>query len=827
MTSFYTKLSENILNSAGYKAAATILFNAYMKKVAGEEHKLERDIVRKLTTSLQYFYQADNDHLNREGSEILSMLLYVATDETPELIMIAEHVFNETGDFPNIDLLREKFPNKFIEVSIFDKARKIFRKSLNTVKEIDHPLTDYQRNLWEYLVLGEDIITSAPTSTGKTHIILKYLITQVANGHGAFAAIVVPTRALISEVAAKVHSIAKETMCENDIEVCTFPKEGAFKDKSVFVMTQERLSETLQVNFLTFDYLFIDEAHSISDKGRGVLLHMTIEKFLETSNPQIIISMPSPKYLKAFNSVFKDTEFLTRTTTHSPVAKIFIETRLDGRNIVLAKKDNPSSIVVIDKKFQGSKLANIVYRLGKGESNIVYSNKTNECEKVADDIATLIPQEKNDPRLAEAADYVSKFIHPNFTLADNLKKGVAFHYGPLPGVVRQMVESLAREGVIDFIACTSTLAEGINLPARNLFLKNPMQFTDIGEKAEKLEEVRLNNITGRAGRMLEHFAGNIFLVEPDKWKFKDYFDPDEHQEDKIATYYQVLNDDVDRIINILKGRYEHSQNNTYTYYSVANKLLREFESDEIAKTLSARELKLSPKHKNILLQELQNAYDRLEVSPLILAANPTIGYLQQNNLLNFLREQKNLSNWALPHPMDQSLYDKLTKICSKLCDFGIFLPNANSIMPTCVIAKKWIQGSPLYLIVAEQMSHFPERGCNRNVRNVITIINNDIRFKMASALRCYQFLLTYVAQRRGIDINSVKLHGFIEIGGCDDRFVQLVNLGLSRETALEVHRILGKNIEVASLATLRSLHKSGVLDSAHRITQKEIENLLL
>lgn len=219
MTSFHTKLSDKIISSDGYRVASDQLFNAYIKKTAGEEYAIDRSVIKNLTTSMQYFYQSEDELVRKEGAELLSMLLYVSAEETQEIVAIADYVFNEAGDFPNISLLQEKFPNIEFKVSAFDEARRDLRKSLNTVEEIDHPLTDYQRSLWEDLMDGEDIITSAPTSTGKTHVILQYLVDEVANSGGAFAAIVVPTRALISEVSSKVYDIAKKESVENDIEI--------------------------------------------------------------------------------------------------------------------------------------------------------------------------------------------------------------------------------------------------------------------------------------------------------------------------------------------------------------------------------------------------------------------------------------------------------------------------------------------------------------------------------------------------------------------------------------------------------------------------------
>lgn len=824
MTELYTKLSRDIFQNDDFKIASHALFEAYIRKTACDEYSIDSDVVRKLTTSVQYFYRSSDYEMRREGAELLSMLLAVAPDKAPELVGIADHIFAEAGDFPNIELLEKKFPGKKFKLCLFDEIRKDLRRSLNTVDVIGHVLTDYQRNLWEHLISGEDIITSAPTSTGKTHIILKFLIEKVANSSASFAAVVVPTRALISEVASKIYELTKEIEQENNIEVCTFPKEAVFSEKTIFVMTQERLSETLYSNLLSFDYLFVDEAHNIADKNRGVLLHMTLQKLLENSTPQIIISMPSRRYLNAFAHVFGDTEFITRSTSHSPVAKLFIEARLSARDIVLRRKGNEKS-VKINKNFTSSKLANIVRRLGANESNIIYCNRTNDCERVANQIADLIPQFKDNLRLEEAADYVETFINKDFTLANNLKKGVAFHYGPLPDVVRRLVETLARENLIDFIACTSTLAEGVNLPAKNLFLKNPKQFSGIGEAYVRLEDVKLDNITGRAGRMIEHFAGNIFLVEPEQWDIKDYFESSE-EADKISTYFQVINDSFDHIVGILKGILEASSGNASAEYSVANKLIREYESETILRTMQAKEISLSARHKSSLINAVKTAYENLIVSPFTLEANPTIGYLQQNRLYNFLYERKNLSEWVLTHPMSPEFYDRLIKNCTILQENGIFLPD-NTIEVMCTIANKWIKGRPLHSIIADQIKRNPEKDCNSNVRKIIRTINNDIRFKMASALRCYQHLLTDVVAQRGENITSVSLHGYIEAGGWQERLIQLINLGLSRETAIEIHHLLSKGVDISSFNSLRALLRSGQLKGMHPITRKEVERLIL
>lgn len=694
MTNIYEDLSDKIATNPKFTKACETLFEAYIKKIAKEEYTLEKSTVKKLSTSIQYFYRSGIQEYENEGSSLLSMLLSVAGDNTLELIAIAENVFTHSGDFPNVRLLNEKYSAVLLNTSYLDSTLRDLKQTLNTVAPINHPLTDYQRSLWENLSKYNDIITSAPTSTGKTHLILQYLVHEIVQSDGAFAAVIVPTRALISELAGKIYEIASTSENRSDIEICTVPKGGPYKDKTIFVMTQERLFEILQNRDLSFDYLFIDEAHNISDQSRGVLLHLTLQTLLEDSFPQIIISMPSPRYLNAFDSVFNEVDFTRQTTNHSPVSKILMPVTLKGRKICVSRLGFNHN-VLIDKDFTGTnqQIAKIVYRLGKEESNIVYRNKTNHCEDTARDIATQIPNNLNNKDLEEAADYVEKFLHKDFTLASSLRKGVAFHYSPLPGVIRNMIEGLARDGIINFIVCTSTLAEGVNLPAKNLFLKNPTQETPRGEKSARLDDVKLDNITGRAGRMLSHFSGNVFLIDHDDWTFPDYFEEREETADKIPTFFKVINDDLPGVIDALDGAYSHEESNQFSYYTIANKLLKEMNSGTLSSTLQAKELSIKQEDRDFLEKSIKSAYQKLKVATFTLEANPTIGFIQQNKLYKFLSDKEDLRNWLLPHPKSGELYDKLEMICQALHSAGIFLPQDEvTVKYACLIAKKWMTG---------------------------------------------------------------------------------------------------------------------------------------
>ena len=102
--------------------------------------------------------------------------------------------------------------------------------------------------------------------------------------------------------------------------------------------------------------------------------------------------------------------------------------------------------------------------------------------------------------------WIAENYHPEWPVARGNEHGLAIHHGRLPRSLGQLFVRLFNEGEIKVLICTSTLIEGVNTSAANVFVYDKkINRTDF-------DFFSFANIRGRVGRMMRHFVGNAFLV---------------------------------------------------------------------------------------------------------------------------------------------------------------------------------------------------------------------------------------------------------------------------------------------------------------------------
>jgi len=104
------------------------------------------------------------------------------------------------------------------------------------------------------------------------------------------------------------------------------------------------------------------------------------------------------------------------------------------------------------------------------------------------------------------------------------KLGIYTHHSNTPHGIRLALEFGMQRGLISFIACTSTLAQGVNLPIRYLIVQG------VNQGAGRVKVRDFQNLIGRAGRAGMHTEGIVLFADStvydnkwtrgESWKFR-------------------------------------------------------------------------------------------------------------------------------------------------------------------------------------------------------------------------------------------------------------------------------------------------------------------
>ena len=291
----------------------------------------------------------------------------------------------------------------------------------------------------------------------------------------------------------------------------------------IFVMTPERLLHMMIGKpQIKIDFLFVDEAHKISDRGgRSTYYYKVIAQLSKMKEMPTVIfaspNIPNPEvYLSLIPKINID-EVKKLASKYTPVCqfKYFLDL-CEGQAYFY--NDYSKSLSSIGKIPQEDELSDIVNRVGSTQQNIIYCNSRQKVVDYAVQYASKLPI-KDDEKLISLANDIRNEVHNDCYLADLIQRGVAYHVGYLPTNIRLRIEKSFVDGILRTIFCTSTLVEGVNLPADNLFI------TSYRNGNSNMDEVEFRNLVGRVGRIKYNLYGNVFLIRmEDRLKTQNYID---------------------------------------------------------------------------------------------------------------------------------------------------------------------------------------------------------------------------------------------------------------------------------------------------------------
>lgn len=359
----------------------------------------------------------------------------------------------------------------------------------------------------------------APTSYGKSELISKSLSLY----RDSNVCILVPTKSLLAQTR---HRVISSLGTIDRRKVITHPEMYQNTDRNfIAVLTQERLLRILKKNSnLQFALVFIDEAHNLFEEGDRAKLLSTVVAMLYKRNPQT-----SFKFLSPF---LVDVENLKILHAGYVVEKHIVKENIKSERYILCDlKYGDGKLRRYDPVFDKSRdiaadtFTNpiSIVRANKGKKNVVYFNRPKNLESFSRELSNNNPQVESS-RLNAACDNLKGYLHAEYNLIDCLRRGVAYHHGSVPDNVRLYVEELfSTTAELSFLATTSTLLEGVNIPADKLFMLEQKK------GLSNLSASQFKNLAGRVCRFKEIFnpgTGTLSLLEPEIYivNSKEYSD---------------------------------------------------------------------------------------------------------------------------------------------------------------------------------------------------------------------------------------------------------------------------------------------------------------
>jgi len=342
-----------------------------------------------------------------------------------------------------------------------------------------------------------NVVASAPTASGKTALAELAIIKTLRDGGTAL--FIAPLRALTNEkerewdrFEALGYSVYVVTG-ERDLN----PRRAERAD--VLVMTPEKVDSATRKHdsgrygFVTaVDCCVIDEVHLLDSEKRGSVLEVTIARLRRLCEPRIVAlsaTMPNiddvaawldapPEATFAFGDQYRPVDLHADVKTYTHGENAFADKyRRLYRALDLAEphlRDDGQALVFVASR----------------------QDTVRAAEKARDVLAERdIPMgARGDFDFHEETQTLA-----NDTLRQSVLDGVAFHHAGLSREDKNRIEAWFRAGRISLLFSTSTLAWGVNLPARCVVIRDT-KLHDPLEGEVDMSPIDVLQMLGRAGR---------------------------------------------------------------------------------------------------------------------------------------------------------------------------------------------------------------------------------------------------------------------------------------------------------------------------------------
>ena len=362
----------------------------------------------------------------------------------------------------------------------------------------------------------KNLLVSAPTASGKTLIATLAMINNLINNNGKVVYLS-PLRALAAEKFSEFKKIEKIPLGRKiKVQISTGDFESIDKtleQSDVIILTNEKMDSLIRhgaewVNDIRL--VIADEIHLVGDQDRGPTLEMVLTKLkLLESKPQIIA--------------------LSATITNADELSEWLDCTLvenDWRPVPLSEGVyNEGGVTMDDGKYfevepslRGPSVDLGAESVKDGGQSLLFAEtrmrSASLATKAADVISKYLKKSEQDELEKISKKILGKNEHTQLvkTLAELVKKGVAFHHAGLNQNCRETIETEFRKGTIKLLSSTPTLASGVNLPARRVVIASIVRYNSRIGANRPISILEYKQLCGRAGRPQYDDYGEAIIV---------------------------------------------------------------------------------------------------------------------------------------------------------------------------------------------------------------------------------------------------------------------------------------------------------------------------
>jgi len=433
---------------------------------------------------------------------------------------------------------------------------------------------DYQAeaiDIIDNLDSGENFLATLPTGSGKT-LIAEYAI-WLAFSTGKRSIYTNPLKALSTEKLNEwgENYLSPLTVMRDTSDDIANRTEENYERFDTLITTNERLNSILrkkkqvELVFKDVEYVVIDEVHLLGSKGRGTTLEYII-MVLQELMPHIKIiglSATLPNYLEFAEWLKAKYVYLPAEKRPVPLEHCYTEeVETEGWN----GRKRPQAQITNDKIIV---LQNLI-RKHPNEQFLVFVSSRLRTEQLARRVAgipdNIIPE-----------------------LKDLVKRGAAYHHAGLDEEQRALVEKKFIKGQIKYLFATPTLAQGVNLPAKNVVMFDLKRWSIFTSSHQFIEHYEVGQMAGRAGRRGFDTFGRCFYLgsEDEQYYAKESVENPRPMESRI---YESIDD------HILALRVSGLVHNQHEIESIFQKSFLHFQRPE-SDFLIPEEIEFLLKHK--------------------------------------------------------------------------------------------------------------------------------------------------------------------------------------------------------------------------------------